>query len=540
MVVARLTVVCLSVAGALTALPATAHAASAPRLRISAPTAVASGRWVSVSATVTAVPPGQTVRISMPGRSCGSTRWVARGAARVVCTFHPTAPGGWGLRATAKTYRKGRQTAAVSATSTVTSVGVRVGVPASLRLGEPARITITFGTTARPRTLVRLDPRLTSAVGCPAAVTLRVDWRRSGSYTCTAVPVPTASVRAAPQVSYAGTRLVAPTTSRALADGAPVPPSAAAQVWNGVAHDQLQLALTLAADRHDSAATGLEILLRAHRDGWDDPTVAQLVNRLLELRKDDGGWGLEEEWDAFGDGTPNDDDTTYTVTTAGHAGPALLGAWQHQLVDDEALRGAVDSVLATPAWPVPGGLCLSYSTSRNDLGTCVPNVSLGAAAWLKQVRSATGWSIPRLDEVVDGATGAARYLYQPATGHWAYSDLPAQRTRPQDPSHQGYTLQSVQVLDPALAASASRMFAQPWWQQPTRARRTVFGLGQAVVAAKDCSGAARSPALLDAFGAITSEPETETRFLAMQYAMYGQRVADVCFAGKAWARAHSR
>ena len=158
------------------------------------------------------------------------------------------------------------------------------------------------------------------------------------------------------------------------------------------------------------------------------------------------------------------------MSTAGHVGPALLGAWQHKLVTDAVLRRAVDSILSTPRMPVgAAGTCIAYSKSGND-NHCVPNVSLGAGAWLLQVREVTGWSIPLLDDIVSRVTAADRYLYDAETGYWAYSDLASQRDKPQDPGHQGYTLSSVLVLDPDFGRAATlRFLSNPWWAQPVSA-----------------------------------------------------------------------
>lgn len=509
-------------------------AAGTPRLSISAPTTVTSGRSATVTATISAVPSGQSVRVAVKGLACGTTRWVSSGVARTSCAFRPTRPGGYRLTANATLYSGSKRSGSASAIRQVTAIGVQPSAPVTVRRGVSTRLRFAVGTAAKAGATVRLTTGVTGATGCPSSVQLRVDLRGSATYTCTVTPDPVPALRVAPQAIYGSTTLVATAISREVQDGPRLSVADAEAAWREVTERQFQRALATEVDSHESAAIGFEIMMRAHRDGWDDPSLPPLVHGLLDLRNPDGGWGLEKAWDAFGDRTVNPATTTYTVTTAAHVGPALLGAWQHGLVSDDDLRWAVDSLLATPTWPVPGGLCVSYSTSPYDTGTCVVNVSLGAAAWLKQVREATGWSITRLDEVVAGVTGASRYLFLPESGYWGYSDLPTQRDRPQDPAHQGYTLESVLELDPALAETAVAQFLRPWWLQPDRYSTVMYGNGQSQVAFTDCSGAARSPALLEAFRSITAEPDPQARFLSLQYALHGQRTIDTCFAGKPW------
>ncbi|HET8614638.1 MAG TPA: hypothetical protein VFL94_03860 [Actinomycetales bacterium] len=504
------------------------------RITISAPATVPSGRSTTVTATISAVPTDTSVSMVMPGLVCGGTSRVTAGTARTVCTYQAGTPGGSQLLARATLYASGEVSGTLAGTQPVTSVGVATMVPTTIRRGTRPTVRFAVGTTAAPGSTLRLLPGVTGATGCPSSIYLRADAHGSATYSCAVSAKATATIQIVPQVTYGTTTLTGTAVSRPVEDGAALSAAAAEKSWREVTEHQYATALAAADVMHDSATTGFEIVMRAHRDGWTDPAIAPLVRRLLDLRNADGGWGLSSAWDAFGDRTINPATTTYTVSTADHAGPALLGAWEQGLVTDADLRGAVDSLLATPTWSVPGGLCVSYSTSAYDTGKCVPNVSFGAAAWLKEVRQATGWSIPRLDEVVDGVTGASRYLFQEATGYWAYSDLPSQRTVPQDPAHQGYTLESMLGLSPALAETATATFLRPWWLQPTRYTAVMYGNGQSRVAFTDCTGAARSPALLEAFRSITTQPGQEAKFLALQYAVYGQRVLDTCFAGRPW------
>lgn len=499
-----------------------------------------SGRTSAVYATLSHVPSGENVRITFDvtaGLTCSGARWVAAGTARAQCAFRPSAPGAFTLRATG-TRMVGRRPVGTSATSArVTAEGVAALVPEVVRRGQAA--TIRFIVAAprwAPAATVRLAPGIAGATGCPATINGRLSVQHTFTAICQVTPQPVRAMVAATEVrSGSAGHLTAARVSRAVADAPRDSADDSARTWDQESKMLWAMAQQLTAGSHDAAATGFEIIVRAHQQGWADPEVKALVDHLLALRKSDGGWGLEVAWDAFQDGTTNPSSTTYTVSTAAHAGPALLGAWQHQLVSDADLRAAVDSILQTPRVAVPGGTCIAYSRSGFD-SACVPNVSLGAAAWLKQVREATGWSIPELDDLVATTTAADHYLFHADSGYWSYSDVPSQLDRIQDPPHQGYTLESALVLDPDFGKAVTVQFlSAPWWAQPGVGSLGSYGLGLSQVVINDCQGAARSPSLLEAFSAIQDYPTDQmTRFLALQGTLYGFRALGACFDGEVW------
>lgn len=358
---------------------------------------------------------------------------------------------------------------------------------------------------------------------------------RTASATCKVTPQPTRFLTVAPDLWAGKNRIGGRSVTAGIADAPLLDATLASTMWDQESETLWELAQGMTAGSHDAASTGFEIILYAHREGWAGPTVASLVQHLLDVRKPDGGWGIESAWDAFSDGTVNPESTTYTVSTAGHAGPALLAAWQNKLVTDEELRAAVDSLLSTPRVSVAGGTCLAYSKSGSDL-PCVPNVNLGAGAWLKQVREVTGWSIPLLDDIVAQITAADRYLFNADTGYWGYSDLPFQLGKPQDAPHQGYTLQSALILEPEFGKAATLQFlSNPWWDQATGGALRDYGNGLSQVAFADCQGAARSPSVLEAFSAIKeTSADQMTKFLALQGTLYGFRALGACFRGETW------
>ena len=504
---------------------------------------ITSSLRVNITGTITAtlknVPAGQSVRIAPSGpspMSCGTTKWVATGVAGTTCTFLPRGAGGYTVTAVATRYYGGRVVGTHTTSSRVAALGVTAVVPTAVRRGEATTLRFTVGGPLwSPGAVLRIAPGVAGAVGCPAELLVQLNSDRTASASCRVIPQPARQLTVAPDLWAGKNRIPGMSVSVKITDAPLLEAATASTLWGQESDTLWELAKGMTAGSHDAASTGFDIIVHARHEGWESPTVAALVQHLLEVRKPDGGWGIEKAWDAFGDGTTNPESTTYTVSTAGHAGPALLGAWQNKLVADEDLRLAVDSLLNTPRVNVPGGICVAYSNSGKDL-PCVPNVNLGAGAWLKQVREVTGWSIPLLDDVVAQVTAADRYLFNPTTGFWGYSDLPSQLGKPQDAPHQGYTLQSVLVLEPEFGKSATLQFlSNPWWNQPTGGTLRDFGNGLSQVAFADCQGAALSPSVLEAFSAIKeTSADQMTKFLALQGTLYGFRALGACFRGETW------
>ena len=530
----------LLTAGAVLALTTTTVAAApahaAPRLTLAAPF-VHAGKSGTVTATLTGVPAGQGARITVAGLNCAPTK-LTRGTARTNCTFRPRAVGGYTLTATATRYARGKTVARHTTAIRTTALGVATTVAATVHRGERTTLRFTIGAGWAPGTRLRLTPGITGATGCPSTLNATLSSQRTVTFSCAVTPQPAAALKVAPTVR-AGARglMTGPVTTRPVLDGRPLSATVASARWKQQSQALWDLSRTLPpAPSHDAASTGFELRLLARRDGWDSPAVTDALEHLLQLRNSDGGWGVQVAWDAFGNGTINPADTSYTVTTAEHVGPALLEAWDHDLVSDEDLRAAVDSVMAAPTWKVTGGRCIGYSSSRNDAGLCVPNVSMGAAAWLKDVRNTTGWVVPGLNELVADVTTASRYQWNPTTGYWSYSDMAIHRGRPQDARHQGYTIQSALTLDPKLGHTASALvLANPWWRQPTRGPVSDFGNGLSQIAFANCRTAALAPSVLDAHAVIRAVPTAQqTRFLALQGALYGYRTYATCFTSGGW------
>jgi len=174
--------------------------------------------------------------------------------------------------------------------------------------------------------------------------------------------------------------------------------------------------------------------------GWQDPRVATLLAQLMAERNPDGGWGIGIPRSGLSGGT-NPPDTTYTVTLAGHVGPALLAAWKGgALTDPEPLQTITKLLVSqTPRLTIPEGQCVTYSRSANDGGHCVHNVSAGAADYLTRA-SAAGFGRSGLQKIVVDVTRWEVFAYRTDWAGWPYKD--SQSTE-QDPDHGAYSAASL-------------------------------------------------------------------------------------------------
>lgn len=228
-------------------------------------------------------------------------------------------------------------------------------------------------------------------------------------------------------------------------DSAPPVPLTRSQQWRAVAvqaldaYEQKPPTTTWRPFIHSQALLAIGRLY-----GWDDPRVPTLVAQLLAERNPDGGWGIEQAWDAFQDGTTNPADTTYTVTLAGHVGPALLEAWRHGVLTDPEPLQTITKILVsqTPRLTNATGQCVTYSRAAADSSYCVPNVSAGVADYLTQA-SAAGFGRSGLQKLVVDVTRRSVTTYRTDWAGWPYVE--GQSTE-QDPDHGAYTARSMYFL----------------------------------------------------------------------------------------------
>lgn len=159
--------------------------------------------------------------------------------------------------------------------------------------------------------------------------------------------------------------------------------------------------------------------------GWNDPRVTAYLTKLRSMRHPDGGYGFNEDFDAFADGTVNDHrTTTYTITMADHVGPVLLDAYQHGRASAGEVRGIATYLLTKiPRIPVSVGTCLAYDSNPNDAkpGYCVHNVNAAVALFLSDLLKA-GITVPGAKWLIIHIDQQETAAYLPQQANWRYMD----------------------------------------------------------------------------------------------------------------------
>jgi hypothetical protein len=182
------------------------------------------------------------------------------------------------------------------------------------------------------------------------------------------------------------------------------------------------------------------------RFGWHDPRTATWLQRVYDREYATGGYGEDLTFDAFGDGTVNPTDTTYTITTAWHVGRMLLDGYDNHAVPRSKLVEAARSLLDTTQ--TSGNRCLSYSMSPYDENKpCVYNVTAAASLFLTELIKRGIWVPGRLIETVGKIYGWTKYLkqqYIPQLNGWTYADNNGWNL--DDPGHLGPTSTAMYLL----------------------------------------------------------------------------------------------
>lgn len=200
--------------------------------------------------------------------------------------------------------------------------------------------------------------------------------------------------------------------------------------------------------------------LEAWRSGsYNSPSVTPWLNKVLDSKITDsnnpyGGYGLTYPRDAYGDGTTNPSNTVYTVTDADHIGPTILAAAQAGAVDDSEVYFIIDSIMHQPIVDTGYGKCMAYSDQPSDSNYCTLNVTLGAAAFLKNAYDA-GYSRPGQLQMVEDLKPFAEYAYENGgarPGFWPYGyEIGTGRWwgsggKSQDWNHNSYTAEAARDL----------------------------------------------------------------------------------------------
>ena len=119
--------------------------------------------------------------------------------------------------------------------------------------------------------------------------------------------------------------------------------------------------------------------------GWDDKRT-QLRLEEAYFIIDEQGYGLGYSWDAFQDGTINDEFTNYTVTMADHVGYPFIMGYLSGAVPRIRLEHLVDKLLNVP-YADSLNNCFAYSDNLNDVVGCVHNVNMGVGLFLERIRN---------------------------------------------------------------------------------------------------------------------------------------------------------
>lgn len=243
------------------------------------------------------------------------------------------------------------------------------------------------------------------------------------------------------------------------------PPPTRGEQWRAVAVQALDAYELLAVPTASAAFTyGSALWATGTLYGWADPRVQPLIAQLMAVRNPDGGWGLGYPYPAL-DGTTNPATTTYTVTLAGHVGPALLAAYKGgALADREPLQRITQLLMGTTRYVPASGTCVSISRDASDAASaahpnrCVHNINAGVADYLTQASEA-GFGQTGLHSLVVAITRFEVATYVPAWAGWPYFHAGATE---QDPDHGGYSAQSLYFAAyPVGRESAYQLLAIP-------------------------------------------------------------------------------
>lgn len=252
-----------------------------------------------------------------------------------------------------------------------------------------------------------------------------------------------------------------PSPAAAATTPAPAP---SGYLWRKAMADPLARADTAARTLGSSPMAWANMARASARsEGWRSSRTTGYIAKVLAARHRDGGWGLDEPADAFGDGTVNPASTTYSVTVADHVGPLLLEGLAAGVVRREVVDGAVTSLMRMPRVVTARGTCVSYSSSPHDRATatrrCVHNAN-AATGWFLEMAARAGVERPGQRAL---AASILRYdaAAQLPTGMWPYSN---DTTKPQDLDHNALNVEAQHVMSgptPLTRAVAAAHYAAP-------------------------------------------------------------------------------
>jgi hypothetical protein len=214
--------------------------------------------------------------------------------------------------------------------------------------------------------------------------------------------------------------------------------------------------------------------------GWNDHRTQVWLKQIYQHRRPSGGYGSEEPFDAFYNGTTNDAQTTYTISTAWHIGQLFIPAYDAGAVPRKWIVDGVRTLLDTGEDQGPAGPCIRYSMNPNDANQPCVYYVVGAAAWYLTEAAHRGL-VPagRTTELwakVARWTATLRAAYNPAVGDWQYSSNQPIGTR-EGPVYNEVIVMAMYSLDRGFAEQATAAHFANW---PTSTLQII---------SKDCSHA---------------------------------------------------
>jgi len=253
------------------------------------------------------------------------------------------------------------------------------------------------------------------------------------------------------------------------------------------------------------------------RFGWSDPRTQTWLQRVYQRVTPSGGYGLNFAYDAYGDGTVNPANTTYSITTAWHVGRMFIEGYDGGGVPRERVVAAVKSLLDTAQ--TAGGKCAAYSKHVNDSRkACVWNVSAASAWFLWRAHQRGLYPTGRGDETLNKVRTWRDYVrahYSTSLGGWNYQEGGPNTL--DDPGHLGATVQAMYELDPTIGVPALKSY---WahYTSSTSGHELVF---------YDCSKASLMFKAVNDY-ALTDSGSAEKNFPLAVYAATTERVAKKC------------
>lgn len=219
--------------------------------------------------------------------------------------------------------------------------------------------------------------------------------------------------------------------------------------WVQLTLDMVTLVRTRANTWHTAYVRAYTADALARLYGWADPEVGSELAGMRAARKPGGGYGLDQPYDTWGDGTVNPVTSQYLVTITDHVGRALIDGLRAGAIPAAEVAQQVDLVLAWPRLTGDPG-CLAYSDTPYDRRWCIYNASSGAG-WFLRAAWDLGVRRPGQLELAAaiGAHDAEAYL---GGGWWPYTSR--YPSTPQDLNHDSWTIEAHLTLNPDLGAQA--------------------------------------------------------------------------------------